>query len=422
MRYDSHNHYDEWSLMLTFVYTAHKSDTEEIVKAEVQAENEAAAAKLLMSQGLFPISIDNKESSGFLAKSGLGNKVGTKDRVIFTRQLSTLINAGLPLTQSLRTVQDQVTNKNLREIVAQVVTSVEAGTALSQAFAAHPQVFNNVYISLVAAGEASGSLDKALERIAYQQEKDAAILGKIRSALIYPIIVLGVIIAVLVFMLTTVLPQVGGLYKDLGKDLPLLTSILIAISNFIVNFWWLTILMAIGVFFGVRAWVKTESGRAAADRFKLSMPLFGKIFRKVYMARFSRTLGTMLNSGIPMLEALRIVRDSINNVHVEAAVDRSMNEVKGGKALSATLEDQETFLPLVGQMIKIGEQSGAIDNMLDRVATYYEGEVDEEVKNLSTTIEPLMMVVLGVVVGGVIAAILMPVYSLVGSGGVDNLK
>ncbi len=409
--------------MLTFVYTAHRRETEEVVKAEVQAENEGAAAKLLISQGLFPISIDNKaEAGGLLAKSGLGKHISTKDRVIFTRQLSTLINAGLPLTQSLRTVQDQISNKNLREIVAQIVTSVEAGTALSVAFAAHPGVFNNVYVSLVAAGEASGSLDKALERIANQQEKDAAIVSKIRGAMVYPVIVLVVIVGVMVFMLTSVLPQVSQLYKDLHQDLPWLTSILVAVSNFVTTFWWLTLMLVIAGVFGLRAWSKTENGRAAIDGFKLNVPLFGRIFRKVYMARFARTLGTMLGSGIPMLEAIRIVKESIGNVHVEATLDHSITEVKGGKALSTSLEKQETFLPLVPQMIKIGEQSGAIDSMLDRVATYYEDEVDEEIKNLSTTIEPLLMVVLGVVVGGVIAAILLPVYSLVGSGGVDNLK
>jgi len=411
-----------WSYVLTFVYTAHKTESGEIVKAEVQAENERAAAKLLMAQGLFPISIDNKSEGGLLAKSGLGTHVGTKDRVIFTRQLSTLINAGLPLTQSLRTVTDQIQNKTLREVVEQIVAAVEGGQSLSQAFGAHPKVFSDVYVSLVAAGEASGSLDKALERIANQQEKDAAILSKIRGALIYPVIVLLVIVIVLVFMLTTVLPQVGGLYKDLHKDLPALTQILLNISGFITHFWYIVLIGLGGLGFALQNYIKTPAGRSMADSFKLNMPLFGKIFRKVYMARFSRTLGTMLQSGIPMLEALRIVKDGISNVHVEAVIERSIQRVKGGKALSSTLEDQEVFLKLVPQMIKIGEQSGAIDGMLDRVASYYENEVDEEVKNISTTIEPLLMVVLGVTVGGVIAAILLPVYSLVGTGGVDNLK
>lgn len=408
--------------MQTFLYSAHKGDTDEVVKAEVQAETESAAAKLLMSQGLFPISIDPKEGASFLSKAGFGGRVSTKDRIIFTRQLSTLINAGLPLAQSLRTVTDQIVNKNLKDIVTQVVASVESGTSLSQSFGRFPRVFGDVYVSLVAAGEASGSLDKTLERIANQQEKDAAILSKIRGALVYPVIVLFVILAVLVFMLTTVLPQVGSLYKDLGKELPILTRILLALSNFIVHYWYIAIVGVAAGVFGIRSYVQTPMGRANLDTFKLNMPLFGRIFRKVYMARFARTMSTMLSSGIPMLEALRIVKQSIGNVHVEAALEQSISGVKSGKALSATLENQGTFLKLVPQMVRIGEQSGAIDGMLDRVAGYYENEVDEEVKNLSTTIEPLLMVVLGVVVGGVIAAILLPVYSLVGSGGVDNLK
>ena len=408
--------------MVTFEYTAHKKGSDELVKAEVEAESERAAAKLLMNQGLFPISIETKDNSSLLDKAGIGKHVRAKDRIIFTRQLSTLINAGLPLAQSLRTVQEQMANKTLKEILGKVVASVESGKTLSAAFAEFPDTFNTIYVSLVAAGEASGTLDKTLERLASQQEKDAAILSKIRSALVYPIIVLGVIVAVLIFMLTTVLPQVGSLYDDLGKELPLLTNILLAVSTFIVKFWPLVVIALIGLFLYLRTWFKTEQGRRVADTLKLDMPIFGRIFRKVYMARFSRTLGTLLASGIPMLEALRIVKDAINNVKVAEAIDHAVTGVKGGKALSSTLEHQETFISLVPQMIRIGEQSGAIDSMLERVATYFENEVDEEVKNLSTTIEPVLMVVLGLTVGGVIAAVLLPVYSLVGSGGIDNLK
>jgi type IV pilus assembly protein PilC len=406
--------------MLSFNYTAYRGDTGEVITAQVQAESESAAAKLLAAQGLFPVTIENTEGSGFLTKLGIGSRVGTKDKVIFTRQLSTLINAGLPLTQSLRTVQDQVSNKSLKNIVASVLSSVEAGMALSKAFAEHPKVFNAIYVSLVAAGEASGSLDKALESIANQQEKDAAIVSKIRGALTYPIIVFAVIVAVLVFMLTTVLPQVGGLYKDLHQTLPLPTQILLAMSNFLINFWWLTIMISVGVVYVVISWAKTAVGISVVDRLKLSAPVFGRIYRKVYMARFARTLGTLMATGVPVLEGLRIVKESIGNVHVAATLNGSIDGVKGGKALSSTLENQEAFLPLVGQMVKIGEQSGAIDSMLERVAVYYEGEVDEEVKNLSATIEPVLMVVLGIVVGGVIAAVLLPVYSLVGSGAITT--
>jgi type IV pilus assembly protein PilC len=408
--------------MQTFQYTASKKDTSEVVKAEVEAENERAAAKLLMTQGMFPISIDLKGQGNTLERIGLGDRVRPKDRVIFTRQLSTLINAGLPLTQSLRTITEQIQSKKLHEIIVRVVASVESGVSLSAAFAQHPKVFNDIYVSLVAAGEASGSLDKSLERIANQQEKDAAILSKIRGALVYPVIVLGVIVAVLIFMLTTVLPQVGGLYRDLHKALPPLTQGLLVISNFVQHFWFLVAIAAVALVFGLRNYFQTPQGRSVLDNIKLKMPLFGRIFRKVYMARFARTLGTLLSSGIPMLEALRIVRNAINNVHVEDALDSAISGVKGGKALSTTLLDKPTFVKLVPQMIKIGEQSGSIDSMLDRVATYFENEVDEEVRNISTTIEPLLMIVLGVTVGGVIAAILLPVYALVGSGDVSNLK
>jgi len=407
--------------MLTFEYTAHRNDTDEMVKAEVQAENERAAAKLLMSQGLFPVSIDEKTGGGILSKSGLGGRVSAKERVIFTRQLSTLINAGLPLTQSLRTVQEQVQSQTLRSVVGEVVSSVESGVTLSQSFARYPKIFSDVYVSLVAAGEASGSLDKTLERIASQQEKDAAILSKIRTALVYPVIVLVVIVAVLVFMLTTVLPQVGSLYKQLNQQLPALTRFLLAVSSLVTHLWFLTLIAVVGLAIGIRMYMKTESGHAAIDTLKLNLPIFGRLYRKMYMARFARTLGTMLESGIPMLEALRIVKDAVANVHIEDAIEKAMGGVKSGRALSTMLQNEPTFMRLVPQMIKIGEESGTIDNMLDRVATYFEDEVDEEVKNLSTTIEPLLMVVLGVVVGGVIAAVLLPVYSLVGSGGISNL-
>lgn len=408
--------------MLTYEYTAVKNEGGDIIKAEVQAENEKAAAKLLMAQDMFPVTIVEKGKGSLLAKAGFGeSRVSSKERIILTRQLSTLINAGLPLTQSLRMVTDQIQSKALKDLVGQVVTSVEGGTSLSESLAKFPRVFNEIYVSLVAAGEASGSLDKALERIADQQEKDDAILRKVRGALIYPVIVLVVILLMLIFMLTTVLPQVGSLYKDLSQQLPLITRILLAMSNFVVH-WWILVLLAAGAgVVALRSYFKTESGKAVADRAKMDLPIFGRIFRKVYMARFARTLGTMLESGIPMLEALRIVRNAVANVHVEATIEKAMEGVKGGKALSATLENQPTFTKLVPQMIKIGEHSGAIDSMLDRVATYYEAEVDEEIKNLSTTMEPVLMVVLGVVVGGVIAAILLPVYGLVGNGGVNNL-
>jgi type IV pilus assembly protein PilC len=405
--------------VITYVYTAKRKDSGETVKAEVQADSEQSAAKLLIAQNLFPITIEQKNGEGVLGKFKLDH-IKVKDRVIFTRQLSTLINAGLPLVQSLRTVRSQLDSKPLISVLDQVIASVEGGSTLSEGFAKHPKVFNQVYVSMVRAGEASGTLDKSLERLATQQEKDAAILSKIRSALIYPAIVLAVIIGVLIFMLTTVLPQVAALYDELGKDLPFLTAALVAVSTFITKFWWLTIIMIGLAAFAFINLGKTPAGRAVFDRFKMETPIFGKIMRKVYMARYARTLGTLVGSGIPLLEGLNVVRMAINNVHVEASIAKQISQVKGGKALSASIENDPNFLVLVPQMIAIGERSGALDDMLGRVATFFENEVEEEVKNLSTTIEPVLMVVLGVTVGIVIAAVLLPVYSLVGSGALNS--
>lgn len=408
--------------MVTYVYTAKNLDSGLMVHAEVQAENEQAAAKVLMAQKLFPIDIQLKGANELAKIFPFLNHVKTKDRVIFTRQLATLINAGLPLVQSLRTVRDQITAPPLQEVIDKVIASVEGGKSLAVAFGLHPEVFNNVYVNLVAAGESSGTLDKALERLANQQEKDAAIVGKIRGAMIYPLIVFVVMVAVVIFMLTAVLPQIGLLYKDLHKDLPPLTQFLLSLSNFLLHQWYIALFLLIAAAYGFASFFRSERGKRFADDFKLHMPLFGKLYQKVYMARFARTMSTLVASGVPLLEALGIVRLAINNMLVGDSIAKAANQVKGGKALSASLEGDPNFTILVPQMIAIGEKSGALDDMLDRTATFYENEVDEEIKNISTVIEPAMMVILGVTVGLIIAAILLPIYGLVGSGGLTNLK
>lgn len=407
--------------VITYVYVAKNQSDGTKVKAEVQAESEQSAAKLLLQQNLIPINISAK-AGGSRLLAGFTNRVSSKERVLFTRQLATLINAGLPLTQSLRSVRDQITKKYFLGVINSIIADVEGGSTLADAFARFPKVFNQIYISLVSAGEASGSLDKSLERIAAQQEKDAAVTSKIRGALVYPVIVLFVIGLVLIFMLTTVLPQIEQLYQDLKVDLPLITALLVGLSHFITRFWWLSLLIAGGVLYGLRKYLTTAPGKEVGDRLKIKLPVFGKLFMKLYMARFCRTSGVLLASGLPMLEVLRIVELSVNNVHVARSVKKASQKVKGGKALSAALGDEPNFLPLVPQMIRIGEQSGAIDQMLERTASYYEDELDNAVKNLSATIEPVLMVVLGLTVGVIVAAILVPVYGLIGQGTSGVLK
>lgn len=400
--------------MKKYNYEARDSASNKIVKSVVQAESENAAAKLLTTQGFVPLKIDLQDDKmGFFAK--LSGRITTKDKVVFTRQLATLIGAGLPLSQSLRTVQEQTTNKRMQEIVQEIISDVEGGKSLSDSFAKHPEAFNKVYVALVAAGETSGTMDESLKRLAAQQEKDAAMMSKIRGAMMYPSIVLAVIILVVGFMLFTVVPQVEGLYRDLNKGLPFITLIMINVANFFIHFWWLALLiMIIGGYFLVQ-YLKTEQGIRTKDTFKLNVPLFKGMFRKMYMARFSRTGQVLLSTGVPMLDMLRISSDAVNNVIISEGIIRAADKVKGGKALSASLSNEEYFLTMVPQMIKIGEQSGKIDEMMGKTAQVYEDELDEEIRALSTAIEPVLMVFLALVAGTMVAAILFPIYSLVGN-------
>jgi type IV pilus assembly protein PilC len=401
--------------MLSYRYTARDPATGQYIKSNVEAENEQAAAKLIRKEGFVPIdiSLSEKATTGLVGR--FRNRVRTKDKVLFSRQLSTLINAGLPLVQSLRSVNNQTESKPLKVIVNKVISDVEAGATLSVAMAKHPQAFNQVYVSLIAAGEASGTLDKALERLAIQQEKDADLISKVRGAMIYPIIVLLVMIAVMTFMLVKVLPQVEVLYDGLpGAQLPLITVILLAVANFIIKFWWL-VLIIIGflVFFTTR-WARTLGGKQVIDKLKMKVWPVGPLFTKMYMARFARTGTTLVSSGVPLLQMLQITGDAINNVHVEASLKRAADKVKGGKALSDSLQGDPNFLELVPNMLRIGEQSGSLEQMLAKTAEYYEKEVDDQVKAISTIIEPVLMVVLGVVAFVIVAAVLLPVYGLAG--------
>ena len=400
--------------MKKYNYEARDSASNKIVKSVVQADSENAAAKLLTAQGFVPLKIElQDDKTNFFAR--FSGRITTKDKVVFTRQLATLIGAGLPLAQSLRTVQEQTTNKRMQEIVQEIISDVEGGKSLSDSFAKHPEAFNKVYVALVSAGETSGTMDDSLKRLAAQQEKEAAMMSKIRGAMMYPSIVLVVIILVIGFMLFTVVPQVEGLYRDLNKGLPFVTLMMIKVANFFSSLWWLVILaMIIGGYF-LAQYLKTEQGIRTKDIFKLNVPLFKGMFRKMYMARFARTGQVLLSTGVPMLDMLRITSDAVNNVIISESILRASDKVKGGKALSTSLSNEDYFLAMVPQMIKIGEQSGKIDEMMGKTAQVYEDELDEEIRALSTAIEPVLMVFLAIVAGTMVAAILLPIYSLVGN-------
>lgn len=397
--------------MKRFSYKAREAKTGKLLKGTIQAENERAAGKLLVDRGYVPESL-KEEGTSLLEKL---NGVTTKDKIVFTRQFATLVGAGLPLANSLRTVADQTQNKKMRGIIEEILADVEAGRSLGDAFAKHPNVFDKVYLALVRAGEVSGTLDESLRRIAAQQEKDAAMMSKIRGAMTYPLIVLVVIVAVIIFMMSTVVPQVEGLYEDLGEELPALTAFMVALANFGAQFWWLILLILLGLVGGFLQFRKTKTGIRFFANFKLNVPLFKGLFQRLYMARFARTAQILLATGVPMLDTLKISGDAVNNVVVQKSIDEAAEKVQAGKALSVALKDKPYILPLIPQMISIGEESGKIDEMLGKAAQVYEDELDEQIKALSTMIEPVLMVVLAIVAGGMVGAILFPIYSLVSS-------
>lgn len=403
--------------MITYKYTARDPASGKKITAEVQAENEQAAARLLSAQGLAPLEIKANDGSDSVFSKFFG-RIKTKDKILFSRQLSTLINAGLPLLQGLRNVANQATNKQFEHVISEVIGDIEAGSSFSDALARHPDVFDQVYISLVAAGEASGTLDTSLSRLAEQQEKDADIVSKVRGAMIYPLVVLVVMVGVVAFMLVAVLPEVRSLYDGLPNvELPFITRALLALSDFVINYWWVFLAIVGFLIFFFGRWARSLGGKKIVDKVKMRAWPIGDLFMKMYMARFSRTGTTLVASGVPLIQMLEITARSVNNVHIEASLTKAIEKVRGGKSLSDSISGDDNFLDLVPNMLRIGEQSGSMEDMLEKTATYYEKEVDNQIKTISTIIEPLLMIVLGVVALTIVAAILLPIYSLVGTDG-----
>ncbi len=398
--------------MRRYKYKGKEKATGKSVKGTIQAENEQIAGRLLIEQGYVPESVV-EEGSGIFGGKG---RVTSKDRITFTRQLATLIGAGLPLATSLRTIAEQTQAKAMKVVAEEILAKIESGKTLHDAFSDYPQIFNGVYLALIKAGETSGTLDVALKRLADQEEKDAAMLSKIRGALVYPAIILVVIIAVLAFMMIMVVPEVEKLYKDMGEELPALTQFLVGVSSFFANFWWAVVIVIGAIIGGCYYAVKrTSFGRHAMDSFKIHVPIFGGLFKKLYVSRFARTTEMMLATGVPMLDSVKIAIGSTNNVVVEEEYSKSLEIIKGGKALSESLRDLDYMLPLVPQMASIGEESGKIDEMLGKAATVYENELDEQINAISTMIEPILMVIMAGLIGVVIGGTLLPIYSLVNS-------
>lgn len=393
--------------MQLFEYKA-KDKNGKLLKGVVDAANESAAAKLLIGKNLNPISIEvvNESSLGIL------NRVSLKEKVQYIRQIATMINAGLPVSQSLATLNEQPLKKGLKNISSQAFSDVEGGATLSSAFANFPRTFTSLDITLISSGETSGNLDKALLSLADQLEKQQSINRKIRGAFIYPAVVIAIVILVAIGMILFVVPQMAELYESFDSKLPAVTRGLIVVSDFLMSYGVFVLIAFIGAAAYLRYLVKTPYGKRTWDTMKINMYGINALLKKLYMARFSKTLAGLIGSGVPLLDSLDITSRAIGNVLYEDAIKEVAKKVKAGVALSKTLKDNELFPAIVSQMIDVGEKTGEVDNMLNNMAKYYEEEVDQAVKNISTLLEPLIIVVLAVVVGVLLVAIMLPIYQV----------
>lgn len=401
--------------MKKYIYKATEKDSKKQVSGTIQAESEKAAGKLLIEQGYVPDKIVEEDKNSIVAK--IKNRVSSKDRIIFTRQFATLIGAGLPMARSLRTAAEQSSSPAMKAVVEEITAAVESGKSLSDALAQHPEVFNDVYLSLVAAGEMSGTLDTALARLAAQDEKDASMISKIRGAMVYPAIIFVVIIVVLAFMMIEVVPEVRKLYEDMGKELPAITAFLVKISDFFAHQWWIVLIVMAVIVYALNVYRKSKSGKKTFALVKLNVPLFKGLFQRLYMNRFARTMEMLLGTGVSMLDAMHISARATSNYYMEEQLINASEKVKAGKPLSEAISDLDYMLPLVPQMVNIGEQSGKIDEMIGKAAEVYENELDEKIANISTMIEPVLMVIMAGLIGVVIAGTLLPIYSLVSAIG-----
>ncbi len=354
-----------------------------------------------------------KEKGKEIALPRIGGGVGHKDIAIFTRQFSVMIDAGLPLVQCLDILGQQQDNKTFQKILLQIRQDVEGGSSLADAMSKHPQAFDDLFVNMVAAGEAGGILDTILQRLAAYIEKSVKLKAQVKSAMIYPVAVITIAVVVVYVILWKVIPTFASLFQGLGADLPFLTKCVVALSNFIGRFWYLIFALLFASMYSIRHYYKTDSGRYQIDRIVLKMPVMGTLARKVAVARFCRTLGTLLSSGVAILESLDITARTAGNAVIEEAILGVRKEVEQGKTIAEPLSKTEQFPPMVCQMIAVGEQTGAMDTMLSKIADFYEDEVDSAVEGMMALIEPVMISFLGVVIGTIVIAMYLPMFTLI---------
>ena len=393
--------------MATFTYTA-RAFNGDLRTATIDASSRDDVISQLRKQRLSVVKIDQDATK----KIGKGS-IKTRDVVIFTRQFSTMINSGLPLVQALTILAEQTDNKALAEVTKKVVFDVESGNTVADALSKHPRAFTNLYVNMVAAGEAGGILDTILMRLATFLEKNDALVRKVKGAMIYPTVIMSVAGIAVVVLLIFVIPVFAGMFASGGMALPLPTRIVIAASGFLKAYWW--VIGAIGISGGYmgKKYYATSNGKLVIDRLMLKVPVLGDVLRKSAVSRFTRTLGTLISSGVSILEGLEITAKTAGNRVIQDAIMQSRSSIAGGDTIAQPLQKSKVFPPMVISMIAVGEQTGGLDEMLSKIADFYDEEVDAAVSNLLSLLEPIMIVFLGVVVGGMVVAMYLPIFDMV---------
>lgn len=387
-------------------------------KGIIDADSAPVARQKLRSAGIFPVEVRETttmpadQSSRAVSISPLFNRVKQGELAVATRQLSILLGAGVNLVSSLEALIEQLSNPTLKKIMAQVKESVNEGNSLAHSLSSYPKVFSNVYINMVRAGEASGSLELVLERLAEYSERQQALRNRFKAALAYPAFMFFVGTVILFFLVTFIVPNITKIFDEMHQTLPLPTIILIGISNFLRSSWWLVLAAIGGMIILLRRFKKSNRGRYVWDELKIRAPLLGAIHGKMAVARFGRTLGSLLRSGVPLISSLQIVRNIVNNVLIAHVIDVAVEEIQGGKGMAAPISRSRFFPPVAKQMIAIGEKSGKLEGMLDRIGEIYEKEVETRVMALTSVLEPAMILVMGVVIGFIVIAILLPIFEM----------
>lgn len=400
--------------MAVFSYKAVNKD-EKQVSGTLEVADRAAVLAHLAKQGLKPISIRQEGAKKVGLNFSIGGSVKTKDLVIFTRQLSTMVSAGVPLLRALGTLQSQAENKKFKEVLAVVNKDVQGGMSLGDAFAKHPKVFSDVFVNMVKAGEAGGILDDILKRLAVQQEKNDSIRKKVKGAMTYPLVIMSIAVLAFFALMLFVVPMIGGILHDLGgpeAELPALTQVMLAISDFIKNQWYILAGVAVGAGFLFRRWLSTPKGKSKFHHLVIKIPAVGTIIRKLAVARFSRTFASLLGAGVSVLEALHVTGRAVGNKAYEEEIEKAAEAVKNGKQLSEALMGNKMFPDIVPQMLAVGEETGKTDEVLVKVADFYEEEVDTAIASLSSILEPIMIIFMGGMVGLIAASVIGPIASL----------